>query len=117
MAKKSRPKVLTGITYEMETGCGSLYVTINGDKTGLIELFPIIGKGGGCAASQCEAIGRMVSLAWKCGATPEQTIKQLIGITCHSPRGIDDGKISSCSDGIAKAIKEYLEDTKNEKEV
>jgi ribonucleoside-diphosphate reductase alpha chain len=48
----------------MKTGCGPLYVTVNQDSSGLFELFTTMGKAGGCAASQSEAIGRMVSLAW-----------------------------------------------------
>ena len=37
-----------------------------------------MGKAGGCAASQCEAIGRMVSLAWRSGVQARQVIKQLL---------------------------------------
>jgi ribonucleoside-diphosphate reductase alpha chain len=112
---KVRPKTLKGLTYEIETGCGSLYVTINEDEEGkLVELFPIIGKGGGCAASQCEAIGRMASLAFRCGATPSRIIKELQGIICHSPKGFGEDIILSCSDGIAKALILRQEDKKAE---
>ena len=65
--KRDRPKALQGWTYQMQTGCGPIYITINEDKSGLFELFTTMGKAGGCAASQCEAIGRMVSLAWRSG--------------------------------------------------
>ncbi|MBA4397097.1 MAG: ribonucleoside-diphosphate reductase, adenosylcobalamin-dependent, partial [Syntrophus sp. (in: bacteria)] len=61
VVKRERPKVLKGWTYQMQTGCGPLYVTVNQDDTGLFELFTTMGKAGGCAASQSEAIGRMVS--------------------------------------------------------
>jgi len=59
VVKRERPKVLKGWTYQMQTGCGPLYVTVNQDVTGLFELFTTMGKAGGCAASQSEAIGRM----------------------------------------------------------
>ena len=65
--KRERPKALKGWTYQMQTGCGPLYITINEDNSGLFEVFTTMGKAGGCAASQCEAIGRMVSLAWRSG--------------------------------------------------
>ncbi|WP_413877291.1 vitamin B12-dependent ribonucleotide reductase, partial [Albidovulum sp.] len=55
--KRDRPKALKGWTYQMQTGCGPLYVTVNEDKAGLFELFTTMGKAGGCASSQCEAIG------------------------------------------------------------
>jgi len=103
--KRHRPKALKGWTYQMQTGCGPLYVTINEDDKGLFELFTTMGKAGGCAASQNEAIGRMVSLAWRSGVTTRQIVKQLQGISCHSPAGFGDNKVLSCADAVAKAIK------------
>ncbi len=106
--KRDRPKALKGWTYQMQTGCGPLYVTINEDRTGLFELFTTMGKAGGCAASQCEAIGRMVSLSWRSGVQCRQVIKQLLGISCHKPSGFGDSKIFSCADAVAKAIQGHL---------
>ena len=106
--KRERPRALTGSTYQMETGCGPLYITINEDDKGLFELFTTMGKAGGCAASQCEAIGRLVSLAWRSGVQARQAIKQLIGITCHKPSGFGDNRITSCADAVAKAIELHM---------
>ena len=106
--KRERPKVLKGWTYQMQTGCGPLYVTVNEDSTGLFELFTTMGKAGGCAASQSEAIGRMVSLAWRSGLQARQVIKQLQGISCHSPSGFGENKIMSCADAVAKAIQSHV---------
>ena len=103
-----RPTSLKGWTYRMETGCGPLYVTINEDEEGLFELFTTMGKAGGCAASQSEAIGRMVSLAWRSGVQPIQVIKQLLDISCHSHSGFGENKILSCADAVAKAIQNHL---------
>ena len=100
--KRDRPQALVGRTYQMTTGCGPLYVTINDDEKGLsFELFNTIGKAGGCAASQSEAIGRLVSLAWRSGQQPEPIIKQLIGISCHKPAGFGENRVTSCADAIA----------------
>ncbi len=106
--KRERPPVLTGRTYQMTTGCGALYVTINEDEKGLFELFNTMGKAGGCAASQSEAIGRLVSLAWRTGIPADPVIKQLIGISCHKPFGFGENRILSCADAIAKAIKMHV---------
>ncbi|OEU76624.1 MAG: ribonucleoside-diphosphate reductase, adenosylcobalamin-dependent [Desulfuromonadales bacterium C00003093] len=106
--KRERPRALTGSTYQMETGCGPLYITINEDDKGLFELFTTMGKAGGCAASQCEAIGRLVSLAWRSGVQARQAIKQLIGITCHKPAGFGDNRVTSCADAVAKAIELHM---------
>jgi len=106
--KRERPKALHGWTYQMQTGCGPLYITINEDKAGLFELFTTMGKAGGCAASQCEAIGRMVSLAWRSGVQARQVMKQLLGISCHAPSGFGDNRVLSCADAVAKAIQAHM---------
>lgn len=107
---KKRPDVITGTTRLMKTGCGNLYVTINEDGDGnLFELFTQMGKAGGCAASQAEAIGRLVSLAFRSNIEPVEIEKQLRGISCHSPAWAAGGKIASCSDAISKAIERYVE--------
>lgn len=112
--KRDRPKALKGWTYQMQTGCGPLYVTVNEDKAGLFELFTTMGKAGGCAASQCEAIGRMVSLAWRSGVQGRQVIKQLLGISCHAQSGFGDNKVLSCADAVAKAIQTHMKLAGNE---
>jgi ribonucleoside-diphosphate reductase alpha chain len=109
VTKRERPKALHGWTYQMQTGCGPLYITVNEDKAGLFELFTTMGKAGGCAASQAEALGRMVSLAWRSGVQARQVIKQLLGISCHCPSGFGDNKVTSCADAVAKAIQSHMQ--------
>lgn len=107
---KKRPELIKGTTRLMKTGCGNLYVTINEDENGnLFELFTQMGKAGGCASSQAEAIGRLVSLALRGNIEPIEIEKQLRGISCHSPSWAAGGKIASCSDAISKAIARYAE--------
>ena len=108
--KRDRPKALKGCTHQMQTGCGPLYITINEDSNGLFELFTTMGKAGGCAASQSEAIGRMVSLAWRSGIQARQVVKQLLGISCHCPSGFGDNRVLSCADAVAKAIQNHMID-------
>jgi len=107
---RRRPRALRGSTYQMDTGCGPLYVTINEDEEGIFELFTTMGKAGGCASSQCEAIGRMVSLAWRSGVEAGPVMKQLVGISCHQPAGFGVEKILSCADAVAKAIERHCGD-------
>jgi ribonucleoside-diphosphate reductase alpha chain len=108
---KARKDVIHGSTRKIRTGCGNLYVTINEDEDGhLFEIFNQIGKAGGCAASQSEAIGRLVSLAFRSGVEPEDVIRQLKGISCHTPVWYREGKILSCADAVAKAIAWHLEE-------
>ncbi len=105
---RPRPKVTTGTTIETKTGCGSLYVTINEDDYGIAEVFVQLGKSGGCAASQTEAIGRLLSVALRSQVNPYALIRQLKGIRCPSI-GFDNGEIiTSCADGVAKVLEKYL---------
>jgi ribonucleoside-diphosphate reductase alpha chain len=85
-----------------------LYVTLNKDDKGLCEVFAQMGKSGGCATSQIEAIGRLVSLALRSGIKISNIIKQLKGIRCLSP-GWEQGKSTlSCADGIASVLEKYI---------
>ncbi len=105
---KRRPLILSGKTIRMETGCGPLYVTINQDEEGAFEVFNTMGKAGGCAASQCEAIGRLISLAWRSGVDVDRVVKQLRGIHCQKPFGFGKHRVNSCADAIGRAIQIFL---------
>jgi ribonucleoside-diphosphate reductase alpha chain len=106
---RKRPVVTMGSTERMRTGCGYLYVTINEDEDGLCELFTQMGKGGGCAASNSEAVARLCSLSFRSGVDPHSIIKQLKGIRCPSPAMDTGGGIRSCSDAVAKSLERYIE--------
>jgi ribonucleoside-diphosphate reductase alpha chain len=105
---RPRKEVTWGKTLKMNTGCGSLYVTINEDEYGLFEVFATMGKAGGCAASQAEAVSRLISLGLRSGIEPEQIIKQLKGVRCPNQAWVMGGRIYSCADAIAKAIERYI---------
>jgi ribonucleoside-diphosphate reductase alpha chain len=98
-----------GTTERMRTGCGYLYVTVNEDEDGLCELFTQMGKSGGCASSNSEAVSRLCSLALRSGVDPQSLIKQLKGIRCPSPAMDAGGVTRSCADAIAKSLERYLE--------
>lgn len=106
---RPRPEVTRGTTRSIMTGCGKMYVTINEDEEGVpFELFNSIGKAGGCASAQSEAIGRLVSLALRSGVNAEVITKQLKGISCHLPVWQNGLRILSCADAIGKALEWHL---------
>ena len=105
MEPRDRPDLITGSTRAMMTGCGKMYITINEDPRGPFEVFGNMGKAGGCAASQTEAVARLISLALRSGIPSEHIIRQLKGISCHMPAWAPGGgKILSCADAFAKAL-------------
>jgi ribonucleoside-diphosphate reductase alpha chain len=106
---KDRPQVLEGKTIKVETGEGNLYVTINQDENSEpFELFATMGKSGGIAAAQTEAIGRLISLCFRSGIEPNHIIKLLRGIRSGKVMGFGTNRILSSPDGIAKALEIYL---------
>ena len=106
---RPRPEVTTGTTSKVSTGCGNLYITINLDEQGRpFEVFTQMGKAGGCAASQLEAIGRLVSLAFRSGIEVKSIIEQLRNIRCPSPSWEKGQRIFSCADAIARVIEKRL---------
>ncbi len=102
--RPSRPQLLTGETQRMDTGCGKLFVIMNDDEYGAREVFANMGKAGGCASSNTEALGRLISLALKKGASPQEVVEQLKGIRCHVPYGMGPNATLSCADAIGKAL-------------
>ena len=109
IAPRPRPEVVVGTTTKVQTGCGNLYVTINADEEGRpFEVFTQMGKAGGCAASQLEAIGRLVSLAFRSGIEVKSIIEQLRNIRCPSPSWEKGVRIFSCADAIARVVEKRL---------
>ena len=103
-----RPNTTIGSTRRIRTGEGTLYITINEDENGLCEVFTTIGKAGGNAAAQSEAISRLISLSLRSGVDPNAIIKQLKGISGPNPTWEDGRLILSTPDAIGKSLDDYL---------
>ncbi|MCB5262498.1 MAG: vitamin B12-dependent ribonucleotide reductase [Candidatus Cloacimonetes bacterium] len=108
VAPRQRPEVTHGVTQRLETGCGHMYVTINTDSQGACEAFVQMGKVGGCASAQLEAIARLASLALRSRIKIEAIIRQLKGIRCQSPMWHKGKMITSCGDAVGQALENFL---------
>ena len=108
LAPRKRPKVTRGVTERVNTGCGYIYVTVNFDQQGISEVFSTLGKAGGCAAAQLEAISRLTSLALRSGIDIESIVKHLRGIRCPSIAWEQGHATLSCADAIASVLEKYI---------
>ena len=77
---------------------------MNQDDLGFCEVFAQMGKTGGCASSQIESTGRLISLALRSGVNIDSVIKQITGIRCPSPNWQNGCQVLSCPDAIAKVL-------------
>lgn len=108
-------RILGAFRYRVKTGCGNAYVIVTHDDQGLAEVFMVLGKSGGCAAAQIEAICRIASLALRSGIDPTMIVKHLRDIQCPNPMPFPkEERTLSCADGIAKVLIEEIEREKNE---
>ena len=110
-----RPETLEGFTTKMKTGLGQLYVTVTEHNGQPFEVFATIGKSGRSTAAKAEAIGRLVSLAFRAGVKVEDVVEQLIGIGGEHPVFQEGGLVLSIPDAIGRVLqKRYMEgkDTK-----
>jgi len=104
-AKRSRPDMLRGSTRRMDTPLGTMYVTITEDDRGQpFEVFITLGKAGGAAMADVEAMGRLISLSLRSGIPIMQVHRQLRGIASDRPIGLGPNKVLSVPDAIGIAI-------------
>jgi ribonucleoside-diphosphate reductase alpha chain len=108
---RTRPPVLRGVTRKIDSPLGDMYVTINEDEQGRpFEVFVALGKAGGPAMADAEAIGRLISLALRSGISLREVHKQLRGISSDRAVGLGPNKVLSSPDAIAQVIERYLEE-------
>lgn len=112
MAKEPRPRPLEahGITTQVKTDQGTLYVTINADEKGITEVFLNIGKSGGYSSGYCEAIGRLISVSLRAGLNLSVIIDQLKGIRTSTPTLNKGMFVYSVPDAVAKVLERYQKD-------
>ncbi|HSU92099.1 MAG TPA: vitamin B12-dependent ribonucleotide reductase, partial [Gemmatimonadaceae bacterium] len=107
--KRSRPDRLRGTTIRKETPLGTMFVNITEDDKGQpFEVFINLGKAGGAAMADAEAMGRMISLALRSGIPLREVHKQLRGISSDRAVGLGPNKVLSMPDAIGIALEEWL---------
>jgi len=105
------PEICSGLRIRQMTPFGNMHinVTVNPHTGKELEVFAQLGKGGDLANSDLEAICRMVSLWLRAGGDMTHVIRQLHGIGSSLQVQTKDGKIMSLADGLARALRKYMQ--------
>lgn len=109
--KRSRPDKLRGTTIRRETPLGVMFVNVTEDEKGQpFEVFINLGKAGGSAMADAEALGRMISLSLRSGIPLMEIHKQLRGISSDRAVGLGPNKVLSMPDAVGQALYEWWQD-------
>jgi ribonucleoside-diphosphate reductase alpha chain len=110
-AKRARPDRLRGTTIRKETPLGTMFVNITEDDRGQpFEVFLTLGKAGGSAMADAEAMGRLISLALRSGIPLMEIHKQMRGISSDRAVGLGPNKVLSVPDAIGIALYEWWQE-------
>jgi len=103
------PECLPAVRIRQLTPFGHMHVSITVDpkRQKELEVFAQLGKGGDIAASDLEAICRMISLFLRSGGSLKHVIDQLRDIGSSLSIPSKGGRIMSLGDGLAKALSRY----------
>jgi ribonucleoside-diphosphate reductase alpha chain len=103
------------MTYRAPTPVGTAFVTINSDPDGNIcEVFITVGRAGSDIAADAEALGRLISLAFRIPSklsargVAEAVVDQLSGIGGSTSLGFGNARVRSLADAVAKVLVEHL---------
>jgi len=107
--KRSRPEMLRGTSIRKETPLGIMFVHITEDDKGQpFEVFINLGKAGGSAMADAEAVGRLISLALRSGIPLPEIHRQLRGISSDRAVGLGPSKVLSVPDAIGLALEDWM---------
>ena len=105
------PEIMSCLRVRQMTPFGNMHVKVTVDPVSgrEREVFAQLGKGGDVANSDLEAICRILSLWLRANGSLELATKQLSGIGSSLTVPTKDGRIMSLADGLATALRRYLD--------
>ena len=107
--KRARPDTLRSTSIKKDTPLGVMFVHITEDDKGQpFEVFINLGKAGGSAMADAEAVGRLMSLALRSGISLAALHRQLRGISSDRAVGLGPNKVLSVPDAIGLALEDWM---------
>ncbi|MGH2514638.1 MAG: adenosylcobalamin-dependent ribonucleoside-diphosphate reductase, partial [Ktedonobacterales bacterium] len=111
---KIRPDVVQGYTRRVRAPEGKVYVTLNCDEDGPLEVFVTIGKAGSDVAALADALGRLISLHLRIDSPISQNeraaevARQLRSIGGSTSIGFGPDRVRSLPDAVARTLELHL---------
>jgi ribonucleoside-diphosphate reductase alpha chain len=107
--KRSRPDMLRSTSIRKETPLGVMFVHVSEDDKGQpFDVFINLGKAGGSAMADAEAMGRLISLALRSGIPLAEVRRQLRGISSDRAVGLGPNKVMSVPDAVGLALDDWM---------
>jgi ribonucleoside-diphosphate reductase alpha chain len=106
--RKARPDVVVGKSHFIESPIGDMYVTVNTLDGRPFEVFVNVGKAGGIAHANAEALGRLISAALQGNVPIKKLYKQLKGISSDRAVGFGPNAVLSGPDAVAQVLGRYV---------
>lgn len=104
-----RPVELSGVTRQIRTGCGTMFVTVNVKDGHIYEVFLKAGSSGGCAAFT-EETARLISIGLRYGISVDEIIDQLQSAKCTHflQQAVRNKNLTgkSCPDAVGRVLKD-----------
>jgi ribonucleoside-diphosphate reductase alpha chain len=94
-------------SFPVQTPLGKLRLFVTELEDRPFEVFAIIGRAGSDVMAFTEAIGRLISLALRCGVPVKLIAEQLRGIGGASSAGFGPNRVRSVPDAIGKLLQEH----------
>lgn len=94
-------------SFPVQTPLGKLRLFVTELDEKPFEVFAIIGRAGSDVMAFTEAIGRLISLALRCGVPVKLIAEQLRGIGGASSAGFGPNRVRSVPDAIGKLLQEH----------
>lgn len=106
---EERPDKLDGKTLRMETGCGTMHITLNATEDyPIFEVFSVGGKNGSCHSVFVNFANIMISRALRLGDDPREIIDDIRHLTC--PKSYGNGT-KSCPQALAECMEKFLDES------
>ena len=107
---KPRPDLVQGYTRKLTAPEGKVFITINSDEDGPLEVFATVGRAGSDIEAMADGIGRLISLTLRLPSPLSQSerakavAENLRGIGGSRTVGFGPAQVRSLPDAIGKAI-------------